>query len=36
MVLAQEAAAQLGLSRVLLVPTGRAPHKEISGDPGPG
>jgi nicotinate-nucleotide adenylyltransferase len=34
MVLAQEAAAQLGLSRVLLVPTGRAPHKEISDDPG--
>ena len=34
MVLAQEAAAQLGLSRVLLVPTGRAPHKEIAGDPG--
>jgi nicotinate-nucleotide adenylyltransferase len=33
-VLAQEAAAQLGLSRVLLVPTGRAPHKEISADPG--
>jgi len=34
MVLAQEAAAQLGRSRVLLVPTGRAPHKEIAGDPG--
>jgi nicotinate-nucleotide adenylyltransferase len=34
MVLAQEAAAQLGLSRVLLVPTGRAPHKEIAEDPG--
>jgi nicotinate-nucleotide adenylyltransferase len=34
MVLAQEAAAQLGLARVLLVPTGRAPHKEISDDPG--
>lgn len=33
-VLAQEAAAQLELSRVLLVPTGRAPHKEIAGDPG--
>jgi nicotinate-nucleotide adenylyltransferase len=33
-VLAQEAAAQLGLSRVLLVPTGRAPHKEIADDPG--
>ena len=34
MVLAQEAAAQLGLSGVLLVPTGRAPHKEIADDPG--
>jgi nicotinate-nucleotide adenylyltransferase len=33
-VLAQEAAAQLGLRRVLLVPTGRAPHKEIVDDPG--
>ena len=35
LVLAQEAAAQLGLERVLLVPTGRAPHKRIPGDPGP-
>jgi nicotinate-nucleotide adenylyltransferase len=35
MVLAQEAASQLGLSKVLLVPTGRAPHKEIPDDPGP-
>jgi nicotinate-nucleotide adenylyltransferase len=35
LVLAQEAAAQLGLGRVLLVPTGRAPHKEIPDDPGP-
>jgi nicotinate-nucleotide adenylyltransferase len=34
MVLAQEAASQLGLSRVLLVPTGRAPHKRIPDDPG--
>lgn len=34
LVLAQEAAAALGLSRVLLVPTGRAPHKEIADDPG--
>jgi nicotinate-nucleotide adenylyltransferase len=34
MVLAQEAASQLGLSKVLLVPTGRAPHKEIPDDPG--
>jgi nicotinate-nucleotide adenylyltransferase len=33
-VLAQEAASQLGLTRVLLVPTGRAPHKEIVDDPG--
>jgi len=33
-VLAQEAAAQLGLERVLLVPTGRAPHKRIPDDPG--
>jgi nicotinate-nucleotide adenylyltransferase len=35
LVLAQEAAAQLGLERVLLVPTGRAPHREIPADPGP-
>lgn len=34
LVLAQEAAVQLGLERVLLVPTGRAPHKEIADDPG--
>jgi nicotinate-nucleotide adenylyltransferase len=34
LVLAQEAAAQLGLKRVLMVPTGRAPHKEIADDPG--
>ena len=34
LVLAQEAAAQLGLERVHLVPTGRAPHKEIADDPG--
>jgi len=34
LVLAQEAAAQLGLDRVVLVPTGRAPHKEIADDPG--
>ena len=34
LVLAQEAAAQLGLDRVVLVPTGRAPHKEIVDDPG--
>ena len=34
LVLAQEAAAQLGLERVHLVPTGHAPHKEIADDPG--
>jgi nicotinate-nucleotide adenylyltransferase len=34
LVLAQEAFAQLGLSGVVLVPTGRAPHKEIEADPG--
>ena len=34
LVLAQEAAAQLGLEKVHLVPTGRAPHKEIADDPG--
>ena len=34
LVLAQEAAAQLGLARVVLVPTGRAPHKRIPDDPG--
>ena len=34
MVLAQEAAAQLALAAVLLVPTGRAPHKRIEDDPG--
>lgn len=34
LVLASEAAAQLGLERVVMVPTGRAPHKEIADDPG--
>lgn len=34
LLLAQEARWQLGLDRVLMVPTGRAPHKPISGDPG--
>lgn len=33
--LAQEAAAQLGLDRVLLVPTGEAPHRRIDPEPGP-
>jgi nicotinate-nucleotide adenylyltransferase len=34
-VLAQEAASQLGLERVLLIPTGEAPHKVIDPEPGP-
>jgi nicotinate-nucleotide adenylyltransferase len=33
-VLAQEAASQLGLERVLLVPAGEAPHKTIDPEPG--
>ena len=33
--LAQEAAYQLGLDRVLLMPTGEAPHKRIDPEPGP-
>jgi nicotinate-nucleotide adenylyltransferase len=33
-VLAQEAASQLGLDRVLLMPTGEAPHKRIDPEPG--
>jgi len=32
--LAQEALWQLGLDRVVLVPTGEAPHKQIADDPG--
>jgi nicotinate-nucleotide adenylyltransferase len=32
--LAQEAAWQLGLPEVILVPTGQAPHKRIADDPG--
>ena len=32
--LAQEAAWQLGLNEVILVPTGDAPHKQIADDPG--
>jgi len=32
--LAQEAAWQLGLEEVILVPTGNAPHKRIAEDPG--
>jgi nicotinate-nucleotide adenylyltransferase len=35
MVLAQEAASELGLERVLLVPEGEAPHKRIDPEPGP-
>ncbi|MSO40884.1 MAG: nicotinate (nicotinamide) nucleotide adenylyltransferase [Solirubrobacterales bacterium] len=34
MLLAQEARWQLGLGRVLLMTTGRPPHKEIADDPG--
>jgi len=34
LLLANEAIAQLGLDRVLLVPTGEAPHKRIEDDPG--
>jgi nicotinate-nucleotide adenylyltransferase len=34
-VLAQEAARQLELERVILVPTGSAPHKRIEPEPGP-
>jgi nicotinate-nucleotide adenylyltransferase len=34
--LAQEAHARLGLDRVLLVPVGRAPHRVLEADPGPG
>jgi nicotinate-nucleotide adenylyltransferase len=33
-VLAHEAASQLGLERVLLMPTGQAPHKRIDPEPG--
>ncbi|HET8565447.1 MAG TPA: nicotinate-nucleotide adenylyltransferase [Solirubrobacterales bacterium] len=32
--LAQEAAWQLGLAEVVLVPTGQAPHKRMADDPG--
>jgi nicotinate-nucleotide adenylyltransferase len=35
-VLAQEAASQLGLDRVLLVPAGEAPHRDIEPEPGRG
>jgi nicotinate-nucleotide adenylyltransferase len=34
LVLAQEAYAELGLAEVVLMPTGRAPHKQIEDDPG--
>jgi nicotinate-nucleotide adenylyltransferase len=34
MVLAQEALVQLGLDSVLLMPMGKAPHREIADDPG--
>lgn len=35
LICAQEARAQLGLDRVVLMPTGVPPHKEIAADPGP-
>ncbi len=35
LVLAQEAAFQLGLERVLLVPVGESPYKRIDPEPGP-
>ena len=35
LLLAQEAAATLGLDEVVLVPTGIAPHKRIDPEPGP-
>ncbi len=35
LVCAQEAHAQLGLERVLLMPVHTPPHKQASGDPGP-
>ena len=34
LLLAREAASQLELDRVMLIPTGRAPHKVIEDDPG--
>jgi nicotinate-nucleotide adenylyltransferase len=34
LLLARTAASALGLNRVMLVPTGRAPHKTIEDDPG--
>ena len=36
LVCAQEALLQLQLDKVLFVPTGQAPHREIPDDPGPG
>ncbi len=35
MVLAQEAVYELGLDELVLIPTGRAPHKRIEPEPGP-
>jgi nicotinate-nucleotide adenylyltransferase len=35
LVCAQEARAQLGLERVVLMPVHTAPHKEVADDPGP-
>ena len=36
LLLAQDAIASLGLDELILVPTGQAPHKTISPEPGPG
>jgi nicotinate-nucleotide adenylyltransferase len=36
LICAQEAHAQLGLDRVVLVPVSSPPHKELHADPGPG
>ena len=35
LVCAQEALVQLELDKVVFVPVGRAPHRELEGDPGP-
>jgi nicotinate-nucleotide adenylyltransferase len=35
LVCAQEALVQLGLARVVLIPVGQAPHRELEDDPGP-
>lgn len=35
LICAQEAIVTLGLERVLVIPAGEAPHREVEGDPGP-